>query len=380
MIAARMLDQVEADRQVGAVTLAPHQISAVARIGAAFEEFGGALLFDAVGVGKTYIGAAVAGKASDALVVAPATLRSMWKDAAQRADLKLSFVSTESLSVTEPRSGSWDIVVVDEAHHFRNPNTKRHRRLAEIVRGRRALLMSATPIHNSRNDLVSVASLFLGARAGRLSDSELGRLIIRRDREEAGISAQFPVEESTEWITGSDRPEIVDAIRALPPPLPLRDAGEATELISRGLVRQWASSEHALAAALRRRLLSAVAMESSLESGRHPSRAELESWLVGDEGVQLGFAELLSPIADAEVGDLLAAVRQHSASLRSLLELLGRTYSMDAERAQQSAAFAGATPVAASWLSRPMQRQSAHFSSCWRDGVASRCSRLPVGE
>jgi hypothetical protein len=76
-------------------------------------------------------------------------------------------------------------------------------------------------------------------------------------------------------------------------------------------------------------------MESSLEHGRHPSQAEIKSWVASDEAVQLGFAELLSPAVDVSTPELLLAVRQHAAGLQSLLELLGDTYPLDAVRADQ---------------------------------------------
>ena len=50
-----------------------------------------------------------------------------------------------------------DIILVDESHNFRNPETKRYRALMEVIRGgtpdKRVLLLTATPINNSVWDL-----------------------------------------------------------------------------------------------------------------------------------------------------------------------------------------------------------------------------------
>src|SRR5690242_21188298 len=62
---------------IGAVTLRPHQRTAVARLRAVMQEFGGALLADDAGLGKTYVAAALARDATRPLIVAPASLRSM---------------------------------------------------------------------------------------------------------------------------------------------------------------------------------------------------------------------------------------------------------------------------------------------------------------
>lgn len=59
---------------------------------------------------------------------------------------------------------SFDVVLVDESHNFRNPATKRYQALQEIIRGggkpdKRVLLMTATPINNTSWDLYYQLSL-----------------------------------------------------------------------------------------------------------------------------------------------------------------------------------------------------------------------------
>src|SRR5690606_21849044 len=46
-----------------------------------------------------------------------------------------------------------DLVVVDEAHAFRSPGTRRYRALAALCRGARVVLLTATPVNNSVSDL-----------------------------------------------------------------------------------------------------------------------------------------------------------------------------------------------------------------------------------
>ncbi|HEX2780365.1 MAG TPA: hypothetical protein VHM30_12755, partial [Gemmatimonadaceae bacterium] len=133
--ARRMLGDGEAPERLHDVVLWPHQREAVVRIGDALEEFGGALLADDVGLGKTFVALAVAARYADPLVVAPAALRSVWTDAAHRAAMAIRFCSIEWLSrggVLPARPG---ILVVDEAHHARNPATKRYAALARLAIG-----------------------------------------------------------------------------------------------------------------------------------------------------------------------------------------------------------------------------------------------------
>ena len=105
-------------------------------------------------------------------------------------------------------------------------------------------------------------------------------------------------------ITPGDTKGIVPAIQKA------RDAGV---LVTFSLVRAWASTDGALRSALRRRIARAQSLADALDAGRYPSRAELLSWVVGEDATQLAFPELMS---DASTGNLLQfreAVRNHVA-------------------------------------------------------------------
>jgi superfamily II DNA or RNA helicase len=81
LIARLVLTESPAQAKVGFISLQPHQVSAVTRLRASLDRFGGALLCDEVGMGKTYVATAIAQHYSDCLVVSPASLTSMWRDA-----------------------------------------------------------------------------------------------------------------------------------------------------------------------------------------------------------------------------------------------------------------------------------------------------------
>ena len=87
-----------ADPAVGDIDLWPHQRDAVTRIQASIAEFGGALLADDVGTGKTFVALAVASRFATPLVVAPAALRESWRAAGESAGRVPRFVSFELLS------------------------------------------------------------------------------------------------------------------------------------------------------------------------------------------------------------------------------------------------------------------------------------------
>lgn len=122
--------------------------------------FGGAILADAVGLGKTYVALALAERYRSVTVSTPASLKSQWSKIAAKFGIPITLISHESLS----RSGSVpssSLIIVDEAHWFRNPTTRRYDRLARGVGLADVLLVTATPVVNKPSDLVHLLRLFL---------------------------------------------------------------------------------------------------------------------------------------------------------------------------------------------------------------------------
>ena len=178
--------------------LAVHQRPAATRLTAILSRYGGAVLADAPGLGKSYVAMAVALMRGEPFtLVVPAVLVDQWKRLCSRFAVTPEILTHEALSRrhaagaaesrgsapvaesdfdrqgpshradAEPRVHSRrqprcpSLLVVDEAHHFRNPATKRYRALAELSLGARVLLITATPVHNHIGDLVHLLRLFL---------------------------------------------------------------------------------------------------------------------------------------------------------------------------------------------------------------------------
>jgi superfamily II DNA or RNA helicase len=334
-IARALLGEDQKCARLGEITLKPHQQSAVTRADASLEEFGGVLLCDDVGMGKTFVATAIARRFSHTLIVAPAALASMWRDALATTETHADFLSFERLS----RSGSdlesrasYNLVIVDEAHHARNPATRRYHRLARLARDARVLLLTATPLHNRPDEVVALLSLFLGSRARTLTAGELARCIVRREHTEVANTVVIPTIVHALHRQVPDDQKLVQELMNLPPPLPVRDGGLGGSLIWRGLVHQWASSEAALHEAVRRRIARAAVLSASLECGNYPTARELETWTYGEGALQLGFAELLSSPTE-DVPSLLNSVRLHSDALRDFYSRHRGDTAIDAERA-----------------------------------------------
>ncbi len=199
IIAGAWLGAPGNDARVGSVTLRPHQRDAVTRLRAVMDEFGGAMLADDVGLGKTYVATAIIAAAERTLVVAPAALRDMWRRALDAAGVHAEFVTYTALSRGRIPNGAFTLLVLDEAHHARTPGAHRYAALAALAAGAQVLALTATPVHNKRGDLAAILALFLGARAWTLDDSALARCIVRRTHADldAGV---LPALEAPRWV------------------------------------------------------------------------------------------------------------------------------------------------------------------------------------
>ena len=65
---------------------------------------------------------------------------------------------TLSLVQNEPDFG---VVIIDEAHRFRNQDTEAYQTLSNICRGKIVILLTATPFNNTPADIFSLLKLFV---------------------------------------------------------------------------------------------------------------------------------------------------------------------------------------------------------------------------
>lgn len=166
-------------------------LSAIQKI----NKYNGCIIADSVGLGKTFEALAVIKyfelRQDNVLVLTPAKLYDNWnsyrgayKDSIldEIFNYKIMFHTDLSRTSGESKSGwdlarfdwsKFDLVVIDESHNFRNRKEKeegftRYQRLLEEVSksgcNTKFLLLSATPVNNSLNDLKNQLSIITGDR------------------------------------------------------------------------------------------------------------------------------------------------------------------------------------------------------------------------
>jgi len=148
-----------------------YQKQAVLNAKRILEEYGGVFISDVVGLGKTYIAAMLSQQLDGrTLVIAPPVLLSKdnpgsWPNVFSDFNLPADFESLGKLGRLLKRGvDKYKNVIIDEAHRFRTETTISYEQLAQICRGKRVILVTATPYNNSPKDILSQIKLFQKAR------------------------------------------------------------------------------------------------------------------------------------------------------------------------------------------------------------------------
>lgn len=305
--------------------LFPGQVPSFRRALAGVRRYGGALLADPVGSGKTYIALAVAaafnGGDTTACLV-PATLLPQWQSVAAGLGVPIAPGSHEQVSRGRLPRRTRGLVIIDESHHYRNRHTRRYRHLASWLTGRPALLVTATPIVNRLSDLghqlwlavrdnalmldgiVSIRSLL----ASGCTAAALGQLVVE------GEAAAERRPQKTSRAAIPDAAECVAAAGTVAMLRRLRlSSNDSVAALIRGvLLRAAGSSPAALAGALGRYRRLLLHAGDARDAGKSMDRSELRRF--SDElGDQLVWWELLGVNgagSDLELADLEELERQ----------------------------------------------------------------------
>lgn len=145
-----------------------YQEEAVLSARKVLQEYGGLFLADVVGLGKTYMSALLAQQLDGrSLVIAPPHLldkhnRGSWPNVF--GDFRVPHTDFESIGkledLLERDVSKYTNVFIDESHRFRTETTQMYEMLAQICRGKRVILVSATPLNNTPFDILSQVKLF----------------------------------------------------------------------------------------------------------------------------------------------------------------------------------------------------------------------------
>ena len=164
-------------REQPVLHLAGFQTDGIARMRRIVATWGGVLVADEVGLGKTFLAGELIAEATQrdrqrALVLVPAALReSTWIPFLKTWDLisaRVEVMSYDQLRLADDdelrRLDEYALVVIDEAHNLRNVATQRSDAVRRLLSGRypkQLVLLTATPVNNALIELHTLISYFV---------------------------------------------------------------------------------------------------------------------------------------------------------------------------------------------------------------------------
>lgn len=128
------------------------------------KKFGGVIIADVVGLGKSIIASAIAHNLGyKTIIIAPPHLENQWKDYMSEFDFKGFVYSTGKIEEALQRHENDDgklLIILDEAHKHRNEDTDNYKLLHRLCAGHNVMALSATPFNNDPKDIYALIKLF----------------------------------------------------------------------------------------------------------------------------------------------------------------------------------------------------------------------------
>ena len=172
------------------------------------DEYGGVFISDVVGLGKTYVSAMLAGQLDGRnLVIAPPALLykdspGSWPNVFSDFRVPADFESLGKLDhIIKRGTDKYKNIFIDEAHRFRTEMNITYEKLAQICRGKRVILVTATPLNNWPKDILSQIKLFQKARRSTIPNlPDLESFFNYLDKRLEGLDRQRNYEEYIQTV------------------------------------------------------------------------------------------------------------------------------------------------------------------------------------
>ena len=170
------------------------------------QQHGGFFLSDVVGLGKTVIAVLIAKKfffhngfpahRSNTLIVVPPAMKPSWETTLDQFRLDNWKIVTNGSIHTLTNPQKYDLVIVDEAHKFRNDTSDAFDELQRLCKcgtlrngpdghplPKKVILVSATPLNNRPEDIRNLIALFQDLKRATFGPTNLQHFFAQREKE-----------------------------------------------------------------------------------------------------------------------------------------------------------------------------------------------------
>ena len=190
------------------------------------EQWRGALICDGVGLGKTFIGLMILEKCIHdkkriLMIVPKSAEESVWNANVKRyLKSKYDIFFEEQFKIRRHtdfgREGRLsqseldyyrkhtDVIIIDEAHHFRNPNSNRGELLMDLAKDKQLFMLTATPINNSLDDLYHLINYFAQGKKDHFASIRIQNLRGHFLENEKRMEKENPTTDFVELIEEKD--------------------------------------------------------------------------------------------------------------------------------------------------------------------------------
>ncbi len=140
-----------------------YQVDAISRALAIIEKHNGVIIADVVGLGKSIVASAIAHTLGlKTIVIVPPHLREQWENYRLDFDYNAKVYSAGKIekAVEENMDNEEKLIIIDEAHRYRNEMTQDYANLHKLCQGNKVILLTATPYNNKPQDIFSLIKFF----------------------------------------------------------------------------------------------------------------------------------------------------------------------------------------------------------------------------
>ncbi len=164
------------------------------------QKYGGVFLADVPGLGKTYMGSALLAHLQEegerAIVICSPKIKEQWEQVLDDYNVNAKVISRDYSKIAEiindDRMMQRQVILMDEAHHFRNPETISYKDLQIICEGKKVILVGATPQNLKIHDMYHQMKLFHPQEMTetlRIDPPELKKFFDKADEERKQLDA-----------------------------------------------------------------------------------------------------------------------------------------------------------------------------------------------
>ena len=190
------------------------------------EKHDGVIIADVVGLGKSIIASVIANNIGlRTVIIAPPHLIDQWKEYKREFDFNADVYGSGSIekALNDIADDHERLIIVDEAHKYRNEGTRDYANLHKLCQGNKVILLSATPFNNRPGDIFSLIKLFqIPARSSIQTVENLSSRFYTLMKQEEAIRKAQRSKKDTPEETSKKLAELAEQMRDILDPILIR--------------------------------------------------------------------------------------------------------------------------------------------------------------